>query len=224
MNKKNSDKIPGGFADGKSPKDFNKADLDKGVKIEMEHTSDPQIALEVAMDHLTEDERYYEKLEIMENVSLKDLKTIDNDSEKKATPVEIYSPFGPVDNVEQVRYPKNKKEKIEMNKNNSEEGSMLNEIEKLRTRGAAILTNLDKENPEYKKYQDSLTYLDRISDGIKQSDVEEKEDIFKPIDGTVQSDLDKEHKEDVKRWDLNEYNNSYVASELVAIAKSLLED
>ncbi len=222
----NSDKIPGGLADGKNPEDFNRADLDKGIKVELEHTSDPAIALEVAMDHLVEDKRYYEKLEIMENVSLKDLKTIDKDSEKNATPAEVYAPFGPVDNVEQVRYPKNKKEETEMSReeSNGEGGSILNQIEKLRTRGAAILTNLDKENPEYKKYQDSLTYLDRISEGIKKSDVEEKKEIDVPIEGTIQSDLDKEHKSDVKEWDLNEYSNSYVASKIVTIANNLLKD
>jgi len=214
------DKIPGGLADKKSPSDFNRDDLDKGVKVELEHTVDPSVALAIAMDHLMEDERYYDKLEIVEDVSLKDLKEI-----KKATPVELYAPFGPVDNVEQVRYPKNKKEEIDMSKeNNSEDGSLMSEIDSLRTRGAALLTNLEETNPQHKKYADALTYLERIAEGIEQSNVSEKKDIDKPIEGTIQSDLDKEHVADSKKWGLEKFNNSYVASSLVAIAKNVLKD
>jgi len=61
------DQIPGGLADGKSDKDFNKSSLDKGIKVEMEHTTSKSIAKEIAMDHLTEDPEYYDKLELIEN-------------------------------------------------------------------------------------------------------------------------------------------------------------
>ncbi len=61
------DKIPGGLADGKSPADFPSGALEKGVKVELEHTTSKQIATEIAMDHLTEDPEYYIKLEKMEN-------------------------------------------------------------------------------------------------------------------------------------------------------------
>lgn len=63
---KHKDKIPGGKADKKSPKDFDQAALAQGIKIEMEHTSDKAIAQEIAMDHLTEDAKYYEKLKQVE--------------------------------------------------------------------------------------------------------------------------------------------------------------
>lgn len=63
---KGKDKIPGGLADKKSPKDFDKEALKEGVKVEMEHTSDPKIAIEIAMDHLTEDKEYYKKLKTIE--------------------------------------------------------------------------------------------------------------------------------------------------------------
>jgi len=36
--------------------------LDKGVKVELEHTSDRKVAREIALDHLAEDPRYYDKL------------------------------------------------------------------------------------------------------------------------------------------------------------------
>lgn len=41
--------------------------LMKGIKIESEHTSDPKIAKEIALDHLGEDLYYYKKLEKIED-------------------------------------------------------------------------------------------------------------------------------------------------------------
>lgn len=61
------EEIPGGLAKGKSPKDFNPESLKKGIEVELEHASDRKIAEEIAMDHLTEDPRYYEKLKKIES-------------------------------------------------------------------------------------------------------------------------------------------------------------
>lgn len=58
---KNRDRIPGGPADKKKPSDFDPTALRKGQQHEMEHTTDPAIAREIASDHLTEHPRYYEK-------------------------------------------------------------------------------------------------------------------------------------------------------------------
>jgi hypothetical protein len=65
---KNSDKdnIPGGLADKKSPEDFDQEQLAAGIQVELEHTSDSNIAREIAMDHLTEDPNYYKKLKTIE--------------------------------------------------------------------------------------------------------------------------------------------------------------
>lgn len=60
------DKIPGGLSDKKKPSDFDKKKLKVGIKIEMEHTNDRAIATEIAMDHLTEDLNYYDKLKTIE--------------------------------------------------------------------------------------------------------------------------------------------------------------
>jgi hypothetical protein len=79
-------KIKGGLADGKSindlvkhhgkesftPAQFDalekkiKTQLGKGIKVEMEHTSDKAVAREVAMDHIWEDSEYYDKLKKIE--------------------------------------------------------------------------------------------------------------------------------------------------------------
>ena len=58
-----ADQIPGGIADEKSPDDFDPNALRKGISVEMEHTNDEAVAREIAMDHLTEDPAYYDKLE-----------------------------------------------------------------------------------------------------------------------------------------------------------------
>lgn len=63
---KSDDKIPGGLADKKKPSDFDPKKLAEGIKVESEHTSDPKVAEEIAMDHLTEDPDYYEKLKNVE--------------------------------------------------------------------------------------------------------------------------------------------------------------
>jgi hypothetical protein len=60
------DKIPGGLSDKGPPKDVDPAQVEKGLRVEREHTSDPDIALEITYDHLTEDPKYYTKLEKME--------------------------------------------------------------------------------------------------------------------------------------------------------------
>jgi len=62
MLQKACDKIPGGLADDMEPDDFDQEELNAGIKVEMEHTSDKNIAREIAMDHLTEDPNYYKKL------------------------------------------------------------------------------------------------------------------------------------------------------------------
>lgn len=71
MKRSSADKIPGGLADKKLPKDFDAKQLAKGIKVEMEHTDDKDLAREIAMDHLTEIPDYYDRLEVMEkNASL----------------------------------------------------------------------------------------------------------------------------------------------------------
>lgn len=66
----NEDVIPGGLADLRKPGEFNQTDLEYGITKELEHTSDPNIAKEIAMDHLTEDPSYYKKLSVVEDPKL----------------------------------------------------------------------------------------------------------------------------------------------------------
>lgn len=67
--------IPGGMAEKKrlTVNDVDKKQLEKGIKVEMEHTDDISIATEIALDHLSEDSQYYiPHLEDAENQAIED--------------------------------------------------------------------------------------------------------------------------------------------------------
>ncbi|MCK5789079.1 MAG: hypothetical protein KAH32_08765 [Chlamydiia bacterium] len=49
-----------------APEELVELMLEWGISVEMEHTDDPNIAREIAMDHLMEDPVYYKKLKEME--------------------------------------------------------------------------------------------------------------------------------------------------------------
>ena len=72
------DELEGGLADELDPSDFDPMVIAKGILVELEHTGDPMVALEIVMDHLTEDERYYDALEVAEKF-LESLKPLNGD-------------------------------------------------------------------------------------------------------------------------------------------------
>ena len=63
-----ADKLGGGKADNKPDSQFEKSELAKGQKIEMEHTDKPELAKEVTKDHLVEHKDYYRGLKPMEDM------------------------------------------------------------------------------------------------------------------------------------------------------------
>ena len=64
---KNPSALAGGIAAGMKPSQFDPRELARGTKVELEHTSDPKVAQRIAMDHLAEDPRYYQKLATIHN-------------------------------------------------------------------------------------------------------------------------------------------------------------
>ena len=60
------DQLPGGRADNISPANVDPEQLAMGIEHEMEHTHDPSLAREIAMDHLLEDPLYYSHLQTIE--------------------------------------------------------------------------------------------------------------------------------------------------------------
>jgi hypothetical protein len=63
------DKLPGGKGDNKKPSDFDKKELAEGQSHEREHTTDKSLSKEIAMDHLTEDPKYYSRLKNFEKAA-----------------------------------------------------------------------------------------------------------------------------------------------------------
>lgn len=59
---KKSDKLVGGKGDTKNISDFDAKEVEMGLKVEMEHTKDREVAQEIVADHLSEDPEYYSKL------------------------------------------------------------------------------------------------------------------------------------------------------------------
>jgi len=56
-----------GKKDTREDMDYPPKELHMGISVEMEHTDDPEIAKEIAKDHLDEDKEYYSKLKKMES-------------------------------------------------------------------------------------------------------------------------------------------------------------
>lgn len=51
--------------------EFDSSELEKGIKVEMEHTDNPEIAKNIAKDHLSEIKDYYTRLLAMEEEAKK---------------------------------------------------------------------------------------------------------------------------------------------------------
>lgn len=75
--------IPGGLAAGKKPSDFDPEQLKAGMKVEMEHTNNKNMAREIAMDHLTEDPNYYKKLKKIEKAESAGRTTMPSEKQAK---------------------------------------------------------------------------------------------------------------------------------------------
>lgn len=88
------DQLQGGLADDKMPENFDPQALIKGLIVELEHTckeahellkSNPDAvhkAMEISMDHLTEDPEYYDKLSVMENEGANESETADPENQE----------------------------------------------------------------------------------------------------------------------------------------------
>lgn len=73
---RHKDLLPGGLADKIPPSRFDPLQVARGRQVEMEHTSDPELAAEIARDHLSEDPDYYRKLAKIEKSNDKGIPTL----------------------------------------------------------------------------------------------------------------------------------------------------
>ena len=60
------DCLSGGDGEYSTPADADQHELAMGVRVEMEHTTDPEVAQQIALDHLTETPDYYTRLQQVE--------------------------------------------------------------------------------------------------------------------------------------------------------------
>lgn len=110
------EKIKGGRADGKTVEDLARKhrqfvgtiekELEKGIKVEYEHTNDREISKEIAMDHIDEFWDYYSNPEHGLNAMEKKLKKDKKESVKNEG---ILSAFNDLLNEEISQRHKNKK-------------------------------------------------------------------------------------------------------------------
>ena len=77
------DQIKGGLGDDANPDDLDADQLLRGLEVEMEHTEDPMIALEIVLDHLMEDPKYYGEGE--ENPDNKAMNNAQKDGDEELT-------------------------------------------------------------------------------------------------------------------------------------------
>ena len=121
------EKLEGGLADKKTVEDIAKKHkmdvqsikkhLKDGMKVELEHTKDKLKAKEIAMDHLFEDPKYYDKLKKIETKESDDLKLSKNDNEMVQGIVDIINQVKDETNKKQIAnnmIKQFKKEKIEV--------------------------------------------------------------------------------------------------------------
>lgn len=59
-------RLRGGTVKKIHPRYIPRRTLVRGAKVELEHTSDPDLAVEIAVAHISEDPLYYSKLSRME--------------------------------------------------------------------------------------------------------------------------------------------------------------
>lgn len=178
--KKREDKIPGGLADKKSAKDFDPKSLKAGMKVESEHTSDKGIAQEIAMDHLTEDPKYYKKLKEVEK---KDMVETTADGKK-----EIVEGKEPLKKDPKARWDSLKK--------------ALNHAESIMDIEEEMEPEQDEQPEADASAQDGDSGGSAPADGL-QGDVGGGEPEGQPVDAAPQESLDSQEAVDGKEEGLN---------------------
>jgi len=167
---KESQKIPGGLADGMdiddiaskhriiSDKDKLELNLEfeRGTKEEMEHTSDESIAKEIALDHLFEDPKYYSKLASVEGKDSNETESFGENNtsiKKREGAVSEKGPSG----IPIVKEPKGKSTKVWVKPGSAKIYPYLDVDAKQKKKGKKNLENLKdyrdwliKEDAKYK--------------------------------------------------------------------------
>jgi len=97
------DLISGGLADNKSPLKYDPDQVLMGMEIEMEHTDNPMIALEISIDHLQENPKYYDYLDKMEK-DMKDSPESSNNEDVLSDVLLGYKPKNVGDEIDEAYF------------------------------------------------------------------------------------------------------------------------
>jgi hypothetical protein len=62
------ERLPGGHSSGRAPIWVDAEEVQRGILVELEHTPDPRVAYEIAVDHLFERPDYYTRLRQIEGL------------------------------------------------------------------------------------------------------------------------------------------------------------
>ena len=124
--------------EGVTARDVDHVQLEKGIKVEMEHTKERKVAERIALDHLTEIPDYYDRLERMEREAKKEEagdKNNDSDGEERQEPKQE-----PEEDIEKdsSEEPLEKKEKKQL-----KESTILDNL--VNTMIISALENIEKE-------------------------------------------------------------------------------
>jgi len=95
LRSKQADLLAGGLADRKPDTRYDLRELSRGVRVEMEHTSDPERSKEIAKDHLEEIPDYYNRLDAMEGEAEETREEAEELREKEGGVLgEMFAPVG----------------------------------------------------------------------------------------------------------------------------------
>jgi len=132
--------IPGGKGEGKSVKEFDPEQILMGMRVEMEHSDDPMYALEITIDHLTEDPEYYTSKDTPEDSAQANAAADANGDENDKDTEDILLGFKPHNVGDEIE--------------NDEEGEVTPEEEKIEHEDTMQPPDFEKEehkeNPEEK--------------------------------------------------------------------------
>jgi len=175
-------------------KDYSKYDqiqLEKGTKIEMEHTDDEELAKQIASDHLDEFEDYYKELPKMED-KMKKKESHPYDSSAKMMFGKEFKNLTPQQQIEaEKNFVKNSSEKPTWMKKESTD--VEENAKKMFGKGYKDLT------PEQKKKVDDAAMVSHwLGENLKEKHYGlTYDEISKKKYGKKYDELDKEQKDDV---------------------------
>jgi len=221
------DPIKGGKAKNMKPRDFDIDKLSKGAEIQTEHTDDPNMAIDIAMDHLAEFDDYYNDengLPSMEdelnklNIDDIDDDNIDNDIDNDNIDIDID------DNIDKKILSFDTYNKT--NNNNLDISDDDDFISYKEINFRLTPKNNDKQMKNVIKSFESFKQLNENDNDRKEPKMYPKENKFKRVieyNDDVEDSLT-EHNFSIKNNLNNDNNNGYIIFDLMDKSYTIIDD